>query len=168
MQADAKGTTRLEGKALGDLYLQYAPDALRLAYLLTGDRGLAEDLVQDAFVKLAGRFVHLRSQPMFLAYLRTTVLNLARSHGRRKAVERRYTERIAPVSAVEGPDLSDRERLRDALMGLPLRQRTAVVLRYYEDLPEAEVADLMHLGQGAVRSLVARGMATLRIQVGAI
>src|SRR5213593_5312735 len=92
MQADME-TVRIEGRLLGDLYVRHAPEALRLAYLLTGDRGLAEDLVQDAFVRLAGRMIHLRSPGAFDAYLRKTVVNLSNSHFRRKKLERAYLKR---------------------------------------------------------------------------
>ena len=87
------GSIKLEGGLLVELYERHASDAGRLAYLLTGDRELAEDLVQDAFVKLTGRFVHVRDPGGLHAYLRVTVVNLARSHHRRKAVERRFAER---------------------------------------------------------------------------
>jgi RNA polymerase sigma factor (sigma-70 family) len=165
MRVDVGEATRLEGDLLGDLYVRHAPDAVRLAFLLTGDGPLAEDLVQDAFVRLAGRLVHLRSEPMFHAYLRATVVNLVRSHARRVAVERRHAERAEREPPMDAPDISERDRMRSALMRLPVRQRTAVVLRYYEDLPEAEVARLMRLRGSAVRSLVARGMASLRVVV---
>ena len=164
MQADVD-TVRIEGKLLGELYVRHAPDALRLAYLLTGDRSLAEDLVQDAFVRMAGRLVHLRSSSMFAAYLRTTVVNLARSHGRRKAVERRYAERTAAPRPAEAADVSDRDQLRNALMALPVRQRTAVVLRYYEDLSERQVAEVLRVRPSAAKSLIARGVASLRATV---
>src|ERR671930_2336084 len=78
---------------LGELYLRHADSAVRLAYLLTRDHALAEDLVQDAFVKLAGRLVHLRDPGAFDAYLRKTVVNLSNSHFRRRKVERAYLER---------------------------------------------------------------------------
>src|SRR6266702_3303813 len=83
-----------QGGRLGELYRRHADRAIRLAYLLTGDRALAEDLVQDAFVKLAGRLAHLRDPGAFDAYLRRTVVNLANSHLRRKRLERTYLERI--------------------------------------------------------------------------
>lgn len=165
MQADVK-TIRLEGGVLRELYVRHAPEALRLAYLLTGDRGLAEDLVQDAFVRLTGRFFHVRSSGAFAAYLRTTIVNLARSHHRRRAVERKFQERSSSPDAVDPPDLSDRDRMRSALLMLPIRQRTAVVLRYYDDLSEAQTAEIMKCRQAAVRSLVARGMTTLRATLG--
>src|SRR2546425_3976876 len=78
---------------LGELYVRHADDAVRLAYLLTGDRALAEDLVQDAFVRTAGRLIHLRDPGAFGAYLQRTVVNLSHSHFRRKKVERAYLER---------------------------------------------------------------------------
>ncbi len=156
----------IEGGVLAELYAQHASGALRLAYLLTGDATLAEDLVQDAFVRLAGRLLHVRDPGGFHAYLRQTIVNLARSHFRRRAIERRFIERQGGPQPVEAPDLSDRERTRRALMQLPLRQRTAVVLRYYEDMSEAQVADLMNCRPGAVKSLVFRGMSTLRETLG--
>lgn len=164
MRADVD-RTRIEGELLGQLYLRHAPDAVRLAYLLTGDGALAEDLVQDAFVRMAGRLVHLRSPEAFHGYLRTTVVNLARSHGRRKAIERRHVERTPPPGNSYPVDRSDSEEMRVALMSLPLRQRTAVVLRYYEDMSEAQVAAVMRCRTTAVRSLVARGVASLRESV---
>jgi RNA polymerase sigma-70 factor (sigma-E family) len=157
---------RIEGGVLADLYARHAGEALRLAYLLTGDAALAEDLVQDAFVRLAGRLLHLRDPGAFHAYLRKTVVNLARSHFRRKATERRFLERQAEPRPMDAPDPSNREGMRRALMALPLRQRTAVVLRYFEDLSEAQTADLMRCRPGAVKSLVFRGMSTLRTTLG--
>jgi RNA polymerase sigma factor (sigma-70 family) len=80
-------TIRIEGSLLEDLYVRHADEALRLSYLLTGDVALAEDLVQDAFVRVAGRLLHLRDPGGFHAYLRKTIVNLARSHYRRRAVD---------------------------------------------------------------------------------
>jgi RNA polymerase sigma-70 factor (sigma-E family) len=165
MGADVE-TIRIEGSMLADLYARHADEALRLSYLLTGDGALAEDLVQDAFVRVAGRLLHLRDPGGFHAYLRKTIVNLTRSHYRRRAVERRYLERQTEAPAIDPDDLSDRERLRRALMALPIGQRTAIVLRYFEDLSEAQTADLMGRHPGAVKSLVSRGMGTLRTTVG--
>ena len=160
------GAIRLEGDVLADLYERNAGDALRLAYLLTGDRSLAEDLLQDAFVRLAGRLVHVRDPGGFDAYLRRTVVNLTRSHHRRRAIERRYLERQSGPEPIDPPDISSREALRRALMALPARQRTAVVLRYYEDLSEAETASLMGCRPTAVKSLVSRATTGLRTTLG--
>ncbi|MGZ4213875.1 MAG: RNA polymerase sigma factor [Actinomycetota bacterium] len=155
---------------IAELYVVHADDAVRLAYLLTGDRGLAEDLVQDAFVKLAGRLVHLRDPSAFGAYLRTTVVNLSRSHFRRRTVERAHLERARSRAEREQapfPDRSpeDREELWEALGRLSSRQRAAVVLRFYEDLSEAQVADILRCRPGTVKSLVSRGLEALRNNV---
>jgi RNA polymerase sigma-70 factor (sigma-E family) len=154
---------------LGELYLRYADDAVRLAYLLTADRALAEDLVQDAFVRLAGRLAHLRDEGAFEAYLRRTVVNLARSHWRHLGVERAFQERAARVPrATPSPhsDPDDRDALWHALGGLPPRQRAALVLRFYEDLSERQIAEILRCRPGTVKSLVSRGLARLRTQIG--
>src|SRR6476661_3079469 len=84
---------RAEGGRLGELFAQHAAAATRLGYLLTGDRAIAEDLVQEAFVRIAGRLGHLRDPSAFQAYLRSTVINLSRMHHRKQKTERTYLER---------------------------------------------------------------------------
>src|SRR5205085_10704802 len=123
--------------------------------LLTGDRALAEDLVQEAFVRLAGRLVHLRDPGAFDAYLRRTVVNLSRSHFRRRKVERAYVQRTgaAPDARAElGADRSfeDRAVLWRAMQRLSQRQRAAIVLRFYEDLSEHRVAEILSCPPGTV------------------
>ena len=155
---------RIEGRVLEELYLRHATEAVRLAYLLTGDRALAEDLVQDAFVRVTGRLLHLRDPGAFPGYLRRCVVNLARSHGRRKRVERRFLERTAsarPVG-VSDPDAAEREAMRVALLQIPIRNRTAIVLRYYEDLSEEQIAEALRCRRGTVKSLISRGIERLR------
>ncbi|MDQ3956871.1 MAG: RNA polymerase sigma factor, partial [Actinomycetota bacterium] len=82
---------------LARLYERHAPEAVRLAYLLIGDRQGAEDIAQDAFVKVAGRFHDLRHPDAFRPYLRRAVVNLCNSHFRRKTVERAFLRREAAV-----------------------------------------------------------------------
>ena len=156
-----------EDSRLGELYVRHASDAVRLAYLLTGDRALAEDLVQDAFVKLAGRLVHLRDPGAFEAYLQRTVVNLGNSHFRRRKVERAYIERErgqigARTTAASDASIGERDALWRAMRGLSQRQRAAIVLRFYEDLPEQRVAELLRCRPGTVKSLVSRGLRTMR------
>jgi RNA polymerase sigma-70 factor (sigma-E family) len=155
---------RIEGGVLEDLYLAHASDAVRLAYLLTGDLALAEDLVQDAFVRVAGRLLHLRDAGAFPGYLRRCVVNLASSHGRRKAVERRFLERSSDrrTQLSHDPDAAEREAMRVALLQIPVRNRAAIVLRYYEDLSEAQIAEVLRCRPGTVKSLLSRGMERLR------
>jgi RNA polymerase sigma-70 factor (sigma-E family) len=155
---------RVEGGLLAELYLAHATDAVRFAYLLTGDRSLAEDLVQDAFVKVAGRPLRLRDDGAFYGYLRKAIVNLARSAGRHRQVERRYLERTAGRReiAAHDPDAVEREAMRGALLLLPIRQRTAIVLRFYEDLSEAQIAEVLKCRPGTVKSLISRGVDALR------
>lgn len=156
---------RLEGSHLEMLYRAHATKATRTAYLLTGDAALADDLVQEAFVRLAGRFMDLRREDAFEAYLRRTIVNLARTRFRRMQRERERHERDvreASVAAAGPPDAAETLAVRDALMRLNQRQRAAVVLRYFDDLPEAEIADLIGCRPGTVKSLLSRAMVILR------
>jgi RNA polymerase sigma factor (sigma-70 family) len=137
-----------ESTKLEELYQRHAGAAVRLAYLLLQDRSVAEDVVQDAFVRVAGRLVHLRDPGAFDAYLRRTVVNLSHSYVRRKMLERAFLRRemaTAERDTTRWPtsSLEDRELLWRALGRLPERQRAAIVLRFYEDLPEAQVAELL-------------------------
>lgn len=153
----------VERGTLSELYVAYAPDGIRLAFLLTGDRVLAEDLVQEAFVRLVGRLRHLREPTAFWAYLRRTIVNLATSHFRHARVERAYLERItaAPSAVTNANDELD-EAMHRVLLGLPERQRAAIVLRFYEDLSDVQTAAVLGCSAGTVRSLTSRGMRTLR------
>ena len=152
-----------ERGSLSELYVAYAPDGIRLAFLLTGDRALAEDLVQDAFVCLVGRLRHLREPEAFWTYLRRTIVNLATSHFRHRRVERAYLERltVAPSAVTNVNDELD-ETMHRVLLGLPQRQRAAIVLRFYEDLSDVQTAAVLGCSAGTVRSLTSRGMQTLR------
>jgi RNA polymerase sigma factor (sigma-70 family) len=153
---------------LGDLYVRHAREARGLAYLLTGDHGLAEDLAQEAFARVAGRLMHLRDPDAFPAYLRKTVVNLAHSHARRQRVERAYLrQEQGSRTEEEGVeyDLDIREDLWRALLRLPVRQRVAVVIHYYRDVSESEASAILRCRPGTYRSLVARGMRSLREQM---
>jgi RNA polymerase sigma-70 factor (sigma-E family) len=155
------------GDRIQDLYVRHAPAAFRLAILLTGDRQLAEDCVQDAFVKVIGRLGHLRSGEAFDAYLRRTVVNLVNNRWRRRSLERRHERPEVPrLVAPADAALVERLTVWEAIRGLPTRQRTAIVLRFYEDLKEADIAAVMRCSEGTARSLVSRGMASLRARLG--
>jgi RNA polymerase sigma-70 factor (sigma-E family) len=160
---------RSDERRIGELYLRHADAAVRLAYLLTGDAALAEDLVQDAFVRVAGRLAHLRDPGAFNAYLRRTVVNLARSHLRRRKVERLYLQRVRNAARPEATgsvsSFEERDVLWRALALLSERQRAAIVLRYYEDLSEDQVADVLRCRPGTVKSLVSRGLQAMRDEI---
>lgn len=162
MKTRVAGETAGRQARLEELYERNAPSALRTAYFLTGDRDLAEDLVQEAFVRVAGRFGHLRTPDAFPAYLRRTIVNLFTSNLRRRALEREWLRRQTSEPVTFQGDPETRDDLWRALAVLPARQRAAVVLRYYEDLPEREAAAILGCSTGALHQLVTRATATLR------
>ena len=151
---------------LAELYVRHVPAANRLAFLLTGERAQAEDLVHDAFVRCVGRFGHLRAHEAFDAYLRRTIVNLHTSRLRRVRVEREFlakeATRVERGASGTMPDVATREDLWRRLRTLPPRQRAVLVLRYYEDLSERETADAMRCSIAAVKSLTARATTALR------
>lgn len=152
---------------LEELYVRHTPAAVGLAYLLTGNRDAAEDLAQDAFIRLAGRFQHLRNPEAFSSYLRRTVVNLHLSRLRRIRLERSYLARHPRAEPAQSmPDIAGRADLWAGLQQLPARQRAALVLRFYEDLSERESAKVLRCSVSAVKSLVARAMETLRNEMG--
>jgi RNA polymerase sigma-70 factor (sigma-E family) len=138
------------------LYADRRAAMVRLAFVLTGGDPAAEELVQDAFLRVRGK-VDGVDQPA--AYLRRAVVNACLSHGRRRGRERLALLRGGkpPESGEDRPD-----ELRDALRLLPARQRAVVVLRYYEDLPEAEIAEALGTSVPAVKSLLHRALHELR------
>jgi RNA polymerase sigma-70 factor (sigma-E family) len=145
------------------LYRRHAPAARRFAVMLTGDRTLSEDLVQEAFVRVAARLGGLREPAAFHAYLTRAVANLAKSHFRRQEVVRRHTRAVAAADLVEQPaDVATSDALLVALRRLPVRQRAVLVLRYYDDLSQEEIAEVLGCPVGTVKSQLSRGLARLR------
>ena len=140
--------------SLAELYaVQYLP-MVRLAYLLTGSTAVAEDVVQDSFVHLQRKWASVRDPA---AYLRTSVVNGCNTHHRRVGRERaRFPGLVTDSTMPETPVVLD------ALAVLPHRQRAALVLRFYEDRTEAEIAEVLGCRPATVRSLVHRGLAALR------
>ena len=138
-----------------------------LARALTGDPHFAQDIAHEAFIRVAGRFGHLRDPGAFESYLRRTVVNLCRSHFRKLGAERRSLQRLGVADEVS-PDQSpeDRDAVWTAIQRLPYRQRAAVVLRFYEDLSEAETGAILRCSARAVNSLVSRAMTSLREEMG--
>jgi len=139
--------------AFGDFYADHYTELVRLAALLSGSIDNAPDLVQDCFVRLHGRWASVREP---LPYIRRSVVHACASHHRHMAVTRRH-----PQPTLHSFELGADE-LEDALAALPTRQRAAVVLRYYGDLPDADIARALRCREGTVRSLVSRALADLR------
>lgn len=159
----ARATSRV-----GELYAAHAPQAGRLAYLLTGDPDLAQDLAQEGFARLITRLRSLRNPDAVEAYLRRSVINLARKHWRRMGRERAYLRREGPAvtrRVIDQPDLSERDALWRGLDRLPYRQRAALVLRFFEDLSERQTAEALGCARGTVKSLVSRGLEKLREEI---
>ena len=139
----------------------------RIGFLLTGDWGDAEELAQEAMARTFAAWPRVRGYDRPAAFARKVLLNRHRSLLRRAVVEARHLLASRPQERHE-PDFSgDDLILWQALRRLPARQRTAIVLRYYLDLSEAEVARQLGVPAGTVKSLVHRGLARLRARLGA-
>ena len=157
--AGATGDEPAPGTVWSDaerVYTQAYRDLLRVAFVLTGSGPAAEDVVHDVFCRVGPRIAELDNPA---AYLRVAVVNQCRSIHRRV---RRAPRLDRPADIVLDPGLTE---LRDALAALPVRQRTAIVLRYLCDLPEAEIADILDCRPTTVRTLVHRGLADLRTRI---
>jgi RNA polymerase sigma factor (sigma-70 family) len=170
MTADASGVSAGRDDRLADLYRAESTGAVRLAYLLTGQRQLAEDLAQEAFVRVAGRLREV-DPDAFGAYLRQTVVNLVRSYFRHARVQRRYADRIeaeavqrqrASEASGAAGDAEARDQLWSMLQTLPVRQREAIVCRFYLDMSEEQAAVALGVPVGTVKSATSRGLATMR------
>ena len=151
--------------AVTELSAGHALGLVRLAVLLVGDRASAEDIVQDAFLGLYRRWDRLPDTSAPLAYVRVSVLNGCRTALRRRTRALQvgnFTEPSAE-SAEAVALLSEEQRaVAGALRGLPERQREALVLRYYLDLSEAEIATAMGISRGTVKSATSRALAAVR------
>jgi RNA polymerase sigma-70 factor (sigma-E family) len=158
------GTTATDVQDAVALYSAHRLSLVRLAVLLVDDLQSAEDVVQDAFAGFLGRRRALDDPDKALAYLRTSVVNNARSALRRRRTARAY---VAPHEVEpEGPSgraiLAEEHReVLAALDRLPTRQREVLVLRYWSDLNEAEIADALGISRGTVKSTASRGLDAL-------
>lgn len=157
--------TRSSDQCLSDLYAVHAPGVRRMAYLVTGDTYEAEDLLQEAFVRLGGRLLTLSDPERAAGYLYRTVINLSRDHGRRLRRNRDIHKRLPRDVSTPAPDVGDRDHIWSALLSLPVRHRAVLFLRYYMDLSEAQTAELLGCSVSAVKSLNHRASESLRKQL---
>jgi RNA polymerase sigma-70 factor (sigma-E family) len=151
--------------AVTELYELHYRALVRLAALVVRDTPTAEEVVQDAFVAMHGGWQRLRDAENALAYLRQAVVNRSRSVIRHRTFVDKNMQKAPPdMPSAEHGAMAQLERsaVVEALHKLPERQRQAIVLRYYADLSEAEIAAAMKISRGAVKSHTARGMAALR------
>ena len=152
-------------RAVTELYAEHYRSLVRLAWLLVRDTATAEEVVQESFVAMHCGWRRLRDSEKALSYLRQSVVNRSRSVLRHRVVVDRNAPKPAPdmPSAEQGAIARlERSAVVAALRTLPARQREALVLRYYGDLSEAQIASAMGISRGAVKSHTARAMAALR------
>ncbi|MGI8628405.1 MAG: SigE family RNA polymerase sigma factor [Geodermatophilaceae bacterium] len=145
-----------------DFVVARSPALLRVAFLLTGDRGHAEDLLQTALMKTSRRWTKLADRDASYAYVRRVMVNTQTSWLRRRRVVENFVD-VVPDSAAQLDDFSAVEgRALPALAQLPAGMRVVLVLRFYEDLSEAETARLLGCSAGTVKSQTSRGLDRLR------
>lgn len=157
---------------LVELYRSDYRRLVRLAAMLVDDVGTAEELVQDAFVAFARRQggAELRDPSAAPAYLRSIVLNRARSQLRKRAVRRRHLRSVAPPADAPPADhdvlvTDESRRMLAVLDRLPPRQRQVLVLRFYGELSESEIAETLGISRGSVKTHAHRGLASLATQL---
>jgi RNA polymerase sigma-70 factor (ECF subfamily) len=160
-------TAELDRRALMEaLYQREATSLVRLARLFTDDRNAAEDLVQEAFIRLFHSAHRIQDEARVSAYLRSIVLNLARDHNRRGLMSLRHQEAMTDRSVPDQPDeevmrTESQAAILDALRSLSPRQRDCLVLRFYLDLSEGEIARTLEISPNSVKTHCRRGMAAL-------
>ncbi len=163
-------------EALTGLYAVHWRGLVRLAWLLLHDQQGAEDVVQEAFVAMHRRWPQLRDREKALAYVRACVVNGVRSAQRHERVVRREStaeagradaagRAVAPSAEAGALSLWDSEAMLAAVGQLPRRQREVLVLRYYADLTEAQISDLLGISAGSVKAHAHRALASLRGRV---
>jgi RNA polymerase sigma-70 factor (sigma-E family) len=152
--------SRREQRAFEAFVADASGRLMRTAYLLSGDRGHAEDLVQSTLLRTARRWHRARQQPE--AYARRVLVNLAKDRWR--SLRRRVDEVAAPAEVVVAADdgVLERERLLAAIRELPAGQRAVLVLRFFDDLSVAETAATLECSEGTVKSQTARALDRMR------
>jgi RNA polymerase sigma-70 factor (sigma-E family) len=153
---------------LTQTYRDHYSSLLKLAALLLDDLASCEDVVQEAFIRVHSARSRVRESDKVLAYLRQTVVNLSRSALRRRLIGMRLAPKPMPdmASAEEGAyELLEKDALIHALRGIQRRQREVLVLRYFSDLTEAQVANLLGISIGSVKAYGSRGIEALRVRM---
>ena len=157
----AKGAVVEADHELLELYLSEYPSLLRLASLLVDDRAACEDIVQEAFARTLVSWRRSDGRINGAAFVRSAVLNGARSRLRRRTVAKKYEPVLRRDETTEDRSVAEHEAILAELRRLPDRQREAVVLRYYLDLPEAEIAETLGISPGSVKTHLHRALASL-------
>ncbi|HKX76083.1 MAG TPA: sigma-70 family RNA polymerase sigma factor [Acidimicrobiia bacterium] len=150
------------------LYREEGANLVRLARFFVDDRNAAEDLVQEAFIRLARSVGRIKDETRVTSYLRSIVLNLARDHNRRGLVSLRHQPASDPAPPSVEEEISlreDQRRVIDALRDLPKRQRDCLVLRYYLELGVGEIAGDLGLSVNSVKTHLKRGLRSLEARL---
>ena len=152
---------------LADLYRSYAPDLLEMLWVFVGDKATAEDLVQEAFIRVHRAWPRLDSSAA-RSYVRTTAFNLARSGFRRRMVALRH--RPTGPGPAESPEVDvvlreDQREVTAALRRLPARQRQCVVLRYWTELGDQQIAAELGISVNSVKTHLRRGLVAMEKQL---
>ena len=157
--------TSLAGSGFAEAYRLHRPGLVKLAAFIVGDQATGEDVVQDVFIRLHQRWDMLADPGDPLPYLRTSVVNGCRTAIRRRGRAQRHADHDSPsppLSAEEAVLLSEaRQQVLAALARLSRRRREVLVLRFYLELSEAEIAATLGISSGTVKSTAARGLAAL-------
>lgn len=155
-------------EAIAALFHEHARSLVRLARFFADDRNAAEDLVQEAFLRLRRSFHRIESPDRTAAYLRSIVLNLARDHNRRglMSLRHRIPEEESRLSAEDRIVMrEDQQQVIDAVRALPRRQRDCVTLRYYLELSIPDIAMTLGISVNSVKTHLQRGMAVLEVRL---
>jgi len=153
-------------RAVSDLYQAHAVGFIRLAVIMLGDRPAAEDVVQEAFFGLYRRWTHLADTGKALSYLRSSILNGCRSELRHRIRNERRAAQPPSAAATASAEHAaligeEHHQVLAALRRLPRRQREALVLRFYLDLSQREIAASMGISHGTVKSTTSRALVAL-------
>ena len=162
-----RATTSTRDAEFAEYMAARQPSLLRTAYLLTGDRHSAEDLVQTSLAKLYLSWDKVQKRELLDGYVRRIMVNENNSLWRRAWKRKEVTTDEVPEQAhvTDRHDHGERSALWDFVQTLPRKQRAVIVLRYYEDLTEAEVADILGISVGTVKSQASRALASMRQRV---
>ncbi len=155
-------------RLLVELFEREGRSLVRLARLFVDDRNAAEDLVQEAFIRLARSAHRIKDEARAAAYLRSIVLNLARDHNRRGLVSLRHRLPLDAQQTEEEDELvlrDDQRQVIEALRSLPHRQRDCLVLRYYQELGIDDIAHTLGISRNSVKTHLQRGLAAMEARL---
>ena len=153
---------------IAEMFREQSVRLVRLARLFVDDRTAAEDLVQEAFIRLARSAHRIEDHDRAPAYLRSIIVNLARDHNRRGLVSMRHRSPLGPAPIEPDDEVllhEDQRRVVAAVRELPARQRACVVLRYYDELGIDEIAATLGVSRNSVKTHLQRGLAGLQARL---